>query len=49
MSEARALTNLIGNGVATLVVARYCDQLDEATMQDALAKPVVARPVDLRS
>ncbi len=49
MSEARALTNLIGNGVATLVVARYCDQLDEATMQDALAKPVVARSVDLRS
>ncbi|WP_219596714.1 dicarboxylate/amino acid:cation symporter [Aeromonas caviae] len=49
ISEARALTNLIGNGVATLVVARYCDQLDEATMQDALAKPVVARPVDLRS
>ncbi|MFM5866714.1 dicarboxylate/amino acid:cation symporter [Aeromonas caviae] len=49
MSEARALTNLIGNGVATLVVARYCDQLDEATMQDALAKPVVGRPVDLRS
>lgn len=49
MSEARALTNLIGNGVATLVVARYCDQLDEATMQNALAKPVVARPVDLRS
>ncbi|RCE20794.1 dicarboxylate/amino acid:cation symporter [Aeromonas caviae] len=36
-------------GLATLVVARYCDQLDEATMQDALAKPVVARPVDLRS
>ncbi|MFQ2706235.1 dicarboxylate/amino acid:cation symporter [Aeromonas caviae] len=49
MSEARALTNLIGNGVATLVVARYCDQLDEATMQDALAKPVAVTPVDLRS
>ncbi len=49
MSEARALTNLIGNGVATLVVARYCDQLDEATMRDALAKPVAVMPVDLRS
>ncbi|MCR9024053.1 dicarboxylate/amino acid:cation symporter [Aeromonas caviae] len=49
MSEARALTNLIGNGVATLVVARYCDQLDEATMQDALAKPVAVMPVDLRT
>ncbi|MFM5844899.1 dicarboxylate/amino acid:cation symporter [Aeromonas sanarellii] len=48
MSEARALTNLIGNGVATLVVARYCEQLDEEKMQEALAKPVVAKPVDLR-
>ncbi|MFQ2093476.1 dicarboxylate/amino acid:cation symporter [Aeromonas taiwanensis] len=48
MSEARALTNLIGNGVATLVVARYCDQLDEEKMQEALAKPVSAKPVDLR-
>lgn len=48
MSEARALTNLIGNGVATLVVARYCDQLDEEKMQEALAKPVAAKSVDLR-
>lgn len=48
MSEARALTNLIGNGVATLVVARYCEQLDEEKMQEALAKSVVAKPVDLR-
>ncbi|MBV7415532.1 dicarboxylate/amino acid:cation symporter [Aeromonas sp. sif2433] len=37
MSEARALTNLIGNGVATLVVARYCDQLDEQQMHEVLA------------
>ncbi len=29
MSEARALTNLIGNGVATLVVAKWCGELDE--------------------
>lgn len=28
MSEARALTNVIGNGVATLVVAKWCDDLD---------------------
>ncbi|MBI2726397.1 MAG: dicarboxylate/amino acid:cation symporter [Polaromonas sp.] len=28
MSEARALTNLIGNGVATLVVAKWTDELD---------------------
>jgi aerobic C4-dicarboxylate transport protein len=28
MSEARALTNLVGNGVATLVVAKWTDELD---------------------
>ncbi len=28
MSEARALTNLVGNGVATLVVAKWTGQLD---------------------
>lgn len=32
MSEARALTNLIGNGVATLVVARWCGALDPAPL-----------------
>ncbi|NRT55422.1 dicarboxylate/amino acid:cation symporter [Sphaerotilus uruguayifluvii] len=36
MSEARALTNLIGNGVATLVVAKWCGQLDNHQMNDAL-------------
>ncbi len=33
MSEARALTNFIGNGVATLVVARWTNDLDEARMR----------------
>ena len=28
MSEARALTNLIGNGVATVVVSRWENELD---------------------
>ncbi|MBD9484686.1 dicarboxylate/amino acid:cation symporter [Pseudomonas sp. PDM14] len=37
MSEARALTNLIGNGVATIVVAKWCKQLDETTLQQELA------------
>ncbi|TNI57509.1 C4-dicarboxylate transporter DctA [Aeromonas dhakensis] len=46
MSEARALTNLIGNGVATLVVARYCDQLDEQQMHEALNNPPLAVKVD---
>jgi aerobic C4-dicarboxylate transport protein len=36
MSEARALTNLIGNGVATVVVGRWCGQLDEAKMREQL-------------
>jgi len=39
MSEARALTNLIGNGVATLVVARWCGQLDVQKLQRELAAP----------
>jgi aerobic C4-dicarboxylate transport protein len=32
MSEARALTNLIGNGVATVVVGKWCGELDSARM-----------------
>ncbi|ETS33673.1 C4-dicarboxylate transporter DctA [Photorhabdus temperata] len=36
MSEARALTNLIGNGVATIVVAKRCRQLDEAKLNEVL-------------
>jgi aerobic C4-dicarboxylate transport protein len=33
MSECRALTNLVGNGVATLVVARWENQLDTAKLR----------------
>ena len=33
MSEARALTNLIGNGVATVVVGKWCKCVDEAKLQ----------------
>ena len=36
MSEARALTNLIGNGVATIVVGKWCGELDTARMQRVL-------------
>jgi aerobic C4-dicarboxylate transport protein len=36
MSEARALTNLIGNGVATLVVAKWTNELDEQRMHAGL-------------
>lgn len=36
MSEARALTNLVGNGVATLVVAKWTGDLDVKRMQAGL-------------
>jgi aerobic C4-dicarboxylate transport protein len=36
MSEARALTNVIGNGVATLVVAKWTGELDTVTMSREL-------------
>jgi aerobic C4-dicarboxylate transport protein len=36
MSEARALTNLVGNGVATVVVAKWCGELDTARMNAVL-------------
>jgi aerobic C4-dicarboxylate transport protein len=38
MSEARALTNLIGNGVATVVVGKWCGELDEQRMRRVLDK-----------
>jgi aerobic C4-dicarboxylate transport protein len=37
MSMLRALVNMIGNGVATLVVARWENELDRATLQRNLA------------
>ena len=39
MSEARAITNLIGNGVATMVVARWEGALDLKRAQWVLAAP----------
>jgi len=37
MSEARALTNMVGNGVATIVVARWEGELDCARLDSELA------------
>jgi aerobic C4-dicarboxylate transport protein len=37
MSEARAITNIIGNGVATLVVSRWEGELDVAKLRAELA------------
>jgi len=39
MSEARALTNLVGNGVATLVVAKWTGDLDMRRLQAGLDDP----------
>jgi aerobic C4-dicarboxylate transport protein len=39
MSEARAITNLIGNGVATLVVSRSEGAFDDAKRALAEAGP----------
>jgi aerobic C4-dicarboxylate transport protein len=36
MSEARALTNLIGNGVATVVVGKWTGDVDDAVLQRTL-------------
>ncbi len=41
MSMFRALINMIGNGVATLVVARWEKELDRPTLQANLAIPYV--------
>jgi aerobic C4-dicarboxylate transport protein len=41
MSEARALTNLIGNGVATIVVARWTGDLNEERMRRLLNNETV--------
>jgi aerobic C4-dicarboxylate transport protein len=42
MSEARALTNLIGNGVATVVVGKWTGDLDEAQMRSHLDRETQA-------
>ncbi len=39
MSEARALTNLVGNGVATLVVAKWTGDLDRDRLTRELDQP----------
>jgi len=46
MSEARALTNIIGNGVATIVVARWENELDSATLRRELDNPASAIQLD---
>lgn len=42
MSEARALTNLIGNAVATIVVAKWSGELDPERLRSVLRDPSTA-------
>jgi len=44
MSEARAITNLIGNGAATLVISRSENAFDEEMRIRAEARAPVERP-----
>ena len=39
MSEARALTNLVGNSLATIVVAKWVGKLDTEKLNEALNNP----------
>src|SRR6202008_4041595 len=40
MSECRALTNIIGNGVASVVISRWGGELDPKKLNEALAHPM---------
>jgi aerobic C4-dicarboxylate transport protein len=44
MSECRALTNVVGNGVATLVVSRWQGELDSAKLGEVMAHPSDSAP-----
>ena len=40
MSECRALTNLVGNGVATVVISRWEGELDRDKLHETMAHPI---------
>ena len=40
MSECRAITNLIGNGIATVVISRWENEVSVATLNENLRRPV---------
>ncbi|MGH8841133.1 MAG: C4-dicarboxylate transporter DctA, partial [Advenella sp.] len=46
MSECRALTNLVGNACATIVVARWENQLDTRQLDAALNQQLPAQVDD---
>ena len=43
MSECRALTNLIGNGVACVVISLSEGELDKEALHETMAHPIAAR------
>jgi len=47
MSECRALTNIIGNGVATVVISAWERELDRAQLAEALHGRMHAGPAEL--
>lgn len=49
MSECRAITNLIGNGVATIVISRWENELTAEELQGALANVGATTETDLVS
>ena len=44
MSEARAVTNLIGNAVATVVISRWEGEVSANTLTNNLAAPTLTAP-----
>jgi aerobic C4-dicarboxylate transport protein len=47
MSEARALTNLVGNGVATVVVSKWERELDVEQLTRALDNPHIEEAMEV--
>jgi aerobic C4-dicarboxylate transport protein len=47
MSECRALTNIIGNGVATIVISAWERELDRAKLASALHARTAVSAADL--
>ena len=46
MSECRALTNFVGNAVATIVVSRWDGQLDNVRLHSVLGNPSMVHELD---
>jgi Na+/H+-dicarboxylate symporter len=44
MAQARAMTNMVGNGVATIVVARWENEFDHIRANHVLNKPTFIPP-----